>query len=199
MCFCGGIAVQRQTVLTPMPSEVQWERQRRDRIISEVNSTRSGPSTAPPKVGYCAVFSRLSLCHAVLCFPKAASGYLWSAHHSSSLAGENSTREQDNIHHFPCLEATRNDHRSYFCCRKQCLCTNSLVPSHTVSPTFAFVSTSCVPGGFAGDWTGRWTGSSHCKHAAKDSPWVCTASVTRICRDVKDMLFPIWQYALIAN
>lgn len=31
-CFCGGIAVQRRTDLTPMPSKIPWERQRRVRF-----------------------------------------------------------------------------------------------------------------------------------------------------------------------
>lgn len=32
-----------------------------------------------------------------------------------------------------------------------------LVPSHAVSPTLAFISASCAPGGLADDCMGRWT------------------------------------------
>lgn len=73
-------------------------------ILSEANSMRSGLSMASSQVDYCAVFRRLCLYQAVLCFPQLVQGTSDQLT-TALLAGENSTHDQD-IYHFPCLEAT---------------------------------------------------------------------------------------------
>lgn len=114
------LVLWRHCCLAPVPSKVQWERQRMARTVSEVDSMGSGPSMASSK-GFWAVFWRLSLCHTVLCFLKAGSR---SPDHLLKHG-------QEHIDHCPCLGATGNDHKSHFSCTNQWCFTNSLCP-HTL-------------------------------------------------------------------
>jgi len=69
---------------------------------------------------------------------------------------------------------------------RQCHFTYLLAPSYTVPPTLFLPAVALVILQMA-----TWTdGLSYYKHAVKENSQFCPASITRICRDVKDMLFP---------